>query len=787
MVRHGDAIRDLPCDHDRGNGELGCEVEHSTHDLAVERFGIHRTLTRDDEIGVFDGVDQADLVRDDLEPLDQFRADRRQTTRQTAGGPGPIQWSRIQAEIGRIDLAQPVEPPFQQLDLRRRRTLLRSEDPGRVDEAEPHVARHDHFDAPEPNQRLHRPHRAQTAVGGGGTTHAHDDPTSAGSDRFGQKLTGSRSRGGQRIVFLGTASQQQSAGPGHLHHGGSVRQSPRRIDGVAQGTRHQGCAVCATQCLERALSPIGHRPSNHLDRRVEGLGARRHDLERCGGTAELVRTHDHLRRSASLGAHRPILADRARPVTLRSITRTATRGSDNAHMESRPVVVVSNRGPSSFRLVDGEVVPGAPAGGLARGLRPMVARTGGTWIACAVSEADRAAAAVALPDPDLDLRLLAIDPAIYGPAYDTIANGTLWFAHHGLWDLPRRPRFDAAWHQAWNAYRRCNEQVAQATIDAAPRDAVVLVQDYHFALVAPWVAERRPDLSLVHFSHTPFGGPESLAVLPADARQQYLEGMASHAACGFHTERWGRRFEQSCQEYGIEPPPTFVSPLPPDLEGIPALAASPECDAKFAELETRLDGKRLILTSGRLELSKNVQRALFAYEELLIRRPELRGEVVFAAFVYPSREGLVDYQAYRQECEGTAARINSRFGTDEWTPVWFDTDDDLPRSVAGLRSYDALVINPIRDGLNLVAFEGPLVNERDGVVVLSTEAGAHDQLAEAVESVQPFDINDTAAALARALDMAPDQRAARASQLRTIATTRTVDDWFADQLRPLSR
>ena len=416
-----------------------------------------------------------------------------------------------------------------------------------------------------------------------------------------------------------------------------------------------------------------------------------------------------------------------------------------------------------------------------------MAATGGTWIACAVSGPDRIAARLERPDPEIDLQLIAVDPDVYGPAYDTVANGTLWFLHHGLWDLPRRPRFDATWHAAWNAYERFNRQIGQAIVDRAPRDAAVLVQDYHFALLGPFVAERRPDLDLVHFSHTPFAGPESMAVLPTQPRRAYMEGMAAFAGCGFHTERWRRRFLQSCEEFGITPPPTLVSPLPADIEGIRELAATDECHAKVEQLQQRVASRRLIVTSGRLELSKNIQRAMFGYEELLVRRPDLRGEVIFAAFVYPSREGLIDYQAYRQECAGTAQRINDRFGTPDWQPIWFDTTDDLPRSVAALRRYDVLLINPVRDGLNLVAFEGPLVNERDGVVVLSTEAGAWESLDTAALPVHPFDINDTAARLAEALELDDDARARRAAGARNIATSRDVSGWMADQLAVIER
>ncbi len=458
-------------------------------------------------------------------------------------------------------------------------------------------------------------------------------------------------------------------------------------------------------------------------------------------------------------------------------------------MAVRPIVVVSNRGPTTF--VDGPdgPTPGPPAGGLARGLRPLVEESGGTWVACAVSPGDRAAVALERPDPDLDLRLIAIDQGVYSSAYDTVANGTLWFLHHGLWDLPRRPRFDHTWVTAWRAYREYNSALAAEVAASAPDGAVVLVQDYHLALLAVAghqpLAEQRPDLDLIHFSHTPWCGPEWLSTLPTETAREYLQGMATFSACGFHTDRWRRRFEQCCDELGVAPPTTFASPLPPDGSGISAVASSPDCEQRLAELNERLGDERLIVMSGRLELSKNIQRGLFAFEELLVRRPDLRGEVTLGAFVYPSREGIIDYQSYRQECEGTAARINARFGSAEWRPVLFDTEDDLARSVAGLRRADVLLINPVRDGLNLVAFEGPLVNERSAALVISAEAGAASLLADAATVINPFDIDETAVALASALDRSVEQRATDASTLREIASARAIDEWLADQLTAL--
>jgi trehalose 6-phosphate synthase len=231
----------------------------------------------------------------------------------------------------------------------------------------------------------------------------------------------------------------------------------------------------------------------------------------------------------------------------------------------------------------------------------------------------------------------------------------------------------------------------------------------------------------------------------------------------------------------------FAAPLGPDAESMRADAASDECADATRDLEDLVADRRLILRVDRVELSKNVLRGFWAYEELLETRPHWRERVVFLALAYPSREHLADYLAYRSEMEHTVARINERFGTPDWTPIVLDVADDRFRSVAALSRYDVLLVNPVRDGLNLVAKEGPLVNRRDGVLVLSREAGAWEELQAAAFGVNPFDLTGTASALERALDMDPAERASRAALLRQLSTARTAADWLRDQLTEADR
>ncbi len=212
----------------------------------------------------------------------------------------------------------------------------------------------------------------------------------------------------------------------------------------------------------------------------------------------------------------------------------------------RPIVIVSNRGPLSFRPGDdGRPEARRGAGGLVSGLAPLVAGTDTTWIASAMSDVDRQVAAEGVVRAEgFQVRLLPIDPTTYRMAYDVVGNATLWFVHHGLFDLARRPRFDHRFAEAWAAYRAMNTSFADAVADHAPEGAAVLVQDYHLTLLGPVLAERRPDLRTVHFTHTPFAGPDLIRVLPDAVAGELLEGLAGHHACGFHTRPLGRRLHR---------------------------------------------------------------------------------------------------------------------------------------------------------------------------------------------------------------------------------------------------
>jgi trehalose 6-phosphate synthase len=454
------------------------------------------------------------------------------------------------------------------------------------------------------------------------------------------------------------------------------------------------------------------------------------------------------------------------------------------------LLVLSNRGPLSIRRTANHTLQGrrGGGGGLVVTLGPGVERDGALWVAAGVGPDDDEAARQGVFDAEgFRVQPVIIAPADYRAYYDVIANQTLWFCLHGLWDLPRRPRFDRHWWAAWARFRTVNEQFAAAAAAAAAPGATVLVQDYQLALVPGLLAAQRPDLRTAAFLHTPWCSPQELATLPDAVASELLAGLAGGGACGFHSARWAEAFEACCRDRLGQAPVTFVSPAATDVDALRAVAASPECARELTRLDAAVGDRRLIVRVDRIELSKNVLRGFWAFDELLETRADLRGRVVFAAMVYPSRLGLAEYLAYGQEVQALADRINAKWARPEgqpapaWMPIILDPKDNHPMSVAALRRADVLLVNPIRDGLNLVAKEGPLVNECDGVLVLSHQAGAWDELGGHAIGVNPFDVSGTARALATALDLPAETRAARARSLRKVVESRSPLDWFDDQ------
>lgn len=451
------------------------------------------------------------------------------------------------------------------------------------------------------------------------------------------------------------------------------------------------------------------------------------------------------------------------------------------------MIIVSHRGPFGFSVDDtGALTPTRGPGGLAATLHLLAgadALADTTCMSAALSEGDRHAMhSDAIPDVGTEVCFVALEPDAHRLHYEVVSNEVLWFLFHGIFDLPRAPTFDHSFRVAWDAYVSVNETFAAAVVDRAGDGDTVLVQDYPLALVPGMLAAARPDLRIAYFAHTPFCGPGGIRVLPDDVATMLCGSLAARPS-GFHTTRWARAYEASAHEVlgaGAAVAPAFAASLGPDPDALATIAASPAVRDAAAELDALVGDRTLIFRTDRIDLTKNIARGFVAYDALLDTHPEWRERVVFVAMLNSSRATVPEYVAYREQVESAAAHVNERWATPSWQPLVVDTRDDFEQTVAGFLRYDVLLVNPIKDGLNLVAKEGPLVNERDGVLCLSPEAGAYEELRDAALAVQPYDIEQNVVALHAALSMSAEERAVRAAALRAAASGRTPEVWLRD-------
>ena len=202
------------------------------------------------------------------------------------------------------------------------------------------------------------------------------------------------------------------------------------------------------------------------------------------------------------------------------------------------------------------------------------------------------------------------------------------------------------------------------------------------------------------------------------------------------------------------------------------------------ELVRDLPGK-LLLRVDRMDLSKNVVRGFQAYGRMFERHPEMVGEVTFLAQLQPSRGDVPEYARYAEVVQATAEEVNEQHGNASWKPIELSVQDNFPLSVAAYKNYDALLVNAVRDGMNLVAKEAAVVNERDGVLVLSENAGAHEELGEHALTVNPFDLDEQADAIHEALTMPDEERRRRAKALRETVMSSTIEDWVEAQMKDI--
>jgi len=417
-----------------------------------------------------------------------------------------------------------------------------------------------------------------------------------------------------------------------------------------------------------------------------------------------------------------------------------------------------------------------------------------TWIASALTEGDRARAGETFEDTAEDgspyrLHLIAHDEQAYDWYYNVVANPMLWFVHHSLWELPYAPRLDRAFHNAWrDGYAAVNAGFAAAVVAELDRtpEAAVFFHDYHLYLAPRLVREQRSDATLMQFVHVPWPQPDYWRVCPRTMRAAIHEGLIANDLVGFQADRWRRNFIYSTRELLGEDvtPKTVTAPISVDPAEFGEVARSAAVLAAEDDIVARRPEK-LVVRVDRTDPSKNIVRGFRAFELYLDAHPEMRRRVGMLALLDPSRQEIPEYAEYLGAIEREARRVNDRFQENGWMPIDLRIEDDFPRSVAAYKQFDVLLVNAIFDGMNLVAKEAPLVNERDGVVVLSENTGAHAELGDWALTVNPFDVDGQADAIHEALAMDAGERRRRLEAIRAHVREHDAGTWIDDLLAAL--
>jgi trehalose 6-phosphate synthase len=481
--------------------------------------------------------------------------------------------------------------------------------------------------------------------------------------------------------------------------------------------------------------------------------------------------------------------------------------------EDNPLIVIaSNRGPFSFSVkANGDLETKRGSGGLVTALGALAERHDVLWVAAALGKGDQRwmeqSEGRVTEVEGIRLRLVQPSKRRYEQYYNVIANPLLWFIQHQLYDIPRKPIITRETWNAWkNGYVAVNKLFAEVIADSvgdSDRPVIIFPQDYHLYLVPRYLRELLGEgVQIQPFVHIPWPGPDAWRLLPSEMRDLILTSLLASDRVGFHTRKDAFNFVQCCRFYvpdahsrGSRDAVYYQGrrvdarayPISIDVEKVEALVAEPQTRLLKEQLLHNTGDRRLILRTDRIEPSKNILRGLEAYQALLEQHPEHRGKVQMLALLVPSRMEVDEYQDYLQQIMAEAGLINAQFSDEYWEPVRILVGDNYYRALAAMQLYDVLLVNPIADGMNLVAKEGVLVNQHDGVLVLSEHAGAFYELGDHSLVVSPFDVYGTAEAMHHALTMPAEERHQRAEALRQQVRGADVRRWFYDQVEDALR
>ncbi len=492
--------------------------------------------------------------------------------------------------------------------------------------------------------------------------------------------------------------------------------------------------------------------------------------------------------------------------------------------DGQRLVVASNRGPLTFRhsRSSGAWHARRGSGGLVTALAEVGRLAPVTWVSAAMDQADREVAQLLrgpfgakrrevsariseqLPGQDLRLVMRGVPADAWKGHYGVVSNPFLWFMQHQLYTLPYEPIVDEGLVKAWqDGYRAVNLAFAESILDETRNDRrpVVMLQDYHLYLAASFIREKRPEALLLHFNHIPWPSVDSWLVLPQPLRRAICEGLLANDICGLQTDRYARNFLETVDAFvrdaRVDPAGRHVRwrgrtiwvrayPISIDPDSLTEFARGPEVERRRRELASRLERAerpQLIVRVDRLEPSKNVLRGFLAFEALLKRRPELRKKVRFLAIQSISRENVPEYARYAAAVREVVARVNGLSDPDQ-APIWLLDGSEYALAIAALSLADVVLVNPVVDGMNLVAKEAAIVGH--AAIVLSETAGAAEQLAADALMVAAADVAGTSDMLEAGLEMSADERTHRLRRLRASVRQEDLAWWLTRQLRDLS-
>ena len=481
-------------------------------------------------------------------------------------------------------------------------------------------------------------------------------------------------------------------------------------------------------------------------------------------------------------------------------------------LAQRTLILASNRGPVTLRRTEiGDLEYQRGSGGLVTALAGVIQHAEAHWVACARTEEDKALGQgfVTLGEDGEKVWMQFLSPSedAYEGYYNVIANPLLWFLQHSMWNIFREPTIDQAVWQHWeHGYVAVNQLFAEAIageIMKTRHPALVMLQDYHLYLAPSFIRYKyRPKTpyTLTHFIHIPWPGAEDWGFLPVKMRRGILEGLCAVDLLGFQTREDSLNFIRTCESHlpgahvnyregrvWFRHHNTYIRdfPISIDVQGLRQFAETEEVQSYREQLQKAHGDWQIILRIDRIEPSKNIVRGFQAFDEMLERHPEHRNRVKFLALLVPSRLDVTEYGSYLDELMGIAGRVNAKYGGNGWEPIRLLVEENYPRAVAGLQIYDVLLANSIADGMNLIAKEGPTVNLRDGVLVLSERTGAYQQLEPGVLVVSPLDVYGTAEAMHQALIMPAEERRERNGLLRSLVEQQDIVDWMQQQLKTI--